>query len=391
VKGKNNPDVEYNVPTMIAPGKRTSSIAKLDWGIATIYLPWYNYLYYGDSYIINEYYKEMKGLTDYYLSFKNSDGIIDNGMGDWCPPRWDRRKNPSAMECDPVVSANAYFYDILGIMERFAAMNQDHSYEETMKGELAALCDAFNTEYLISIPGTDHKWYGSQTATVMALQFEMVPEADIQSVLNGLEHDINVVKGGHHSTGIHGNRYIYTVLTKYGRGGLAHDILTTPDFPSQTYVMNYGFTTWPERQFEWAEVDALTNSLNHPMHSGFAAYFFESLGGIKPVYEVPGFKEFTVNPRFPDDITETTVNVPTPYGKINCSWEVERDDFLMNLVVPFNTRARVTLTQSELKSLTINGDSWNDFKKMNRGQTIDESTIVIGSGDYALKYEKERN
>jgi alpha-L-rhamnosidase len=84
---------------MIAPGKRTSTIAKLDWGIATIYLPWYNYKYYGDDAIVKEYYEEMKGLTNYYLSFKNEQGIIDNGMGDWCPPRWDRRGNPSAIQC----------------------------------------------------------------------------------------------------------------------------------------------------------------------------------------------------------------------------------------------------------------------------------------------------
>ncbi|MFK7982793.1 MAG: family 78 glycoside hydrolase catalytic domain, partial [Saprospiraceae bacterium] len=59
VKGKNNPEFVFNVPTMIAPGKRTSTIAKLDWGIATIYLPWYNYLYYGDPSIVLEYYEEM--------------------------------------------------------------------------------------------------------------------------------------------------------------------------------------------------------------------------------------------------------------------------------------------------------------------------------------------
>jgi len=386
VKGKNNPDVEYDVPTMIAPGKRTSTIAKLDWGIATIYLPWYNYLYYGDTSIVTEYYEDMKGLTNYYLSFKNDAGIIDNGMGDWCPPRWDRRKNPSAMECDPVVSANAYFYDILGIMEKFAAMNKDDDFEDEMRTEKEQLFKAFNASYLSDIPNTKHQWYGSQTATVMALQFGIIPNENLEKVLNGLEHDISIVKGGHHSTGIHGNRYLYTVLSKYGKANLAHDILTTPTFPSQAYIVNYGFTTWPERQFEWEKMEGLTNSLNHPMHSGFAAYFYESLGGIKPTYSSSGYKEFTVNPIFPAPISATTVNIPTPYGNIHHSWKKQDAHFSMTLEVPFNTKARLELSPKELESLKINGVEWVEFQRENQVEVMGVSTIGLGSGVYGVEY-----
>lgn len=388
--GHNNPEIEYKVPTMIAPGKRTSSIAKLDWGIATIYLPWYNYLYYGDETIVKDYYDEMKGLTEYYLSFKDVDGIIKNGMGDWCPPRWDRRGNPSAMECDPIVSANAYFYDILGIMENFADMSHDITFAAEMEQEKNELKAAFNEAYLTSIPDTKYKWYGSQTATVMALQFGMVPTHEMASVINGLAHDIRVVKRGHHATGIHGNRYIYTVLTEYGMSDLAYDILTTPEFPSQTYVMNYGFTTWPERQFEWAKMDGLTNSLNHPMHSGFAAYFFESLGGIKPVYRAPGFKSFNVDPIFPSAITHAAIDIPTPYGQIQNSWKLEEGEYFMNLVVPFNTTANVQLSLEERSTLYINGKSWSDFQKILSLADSKNSTISLGSGSYHLKFVKEK-
>ena len=183
-------------------------------------------------------------------------------------------KNPDAMECHPVVSANAYFYDILGIMECFAKMNNDTEFQAKMKKEKEQLFDAFNSEYLKGIPLTTYEWYGSQTATVMALQFGMVPEEEIQSVVKGLAYNIKAVKGGHHATGIHGNRYIYTVLNKYGKAELAHQILTTPTFPSQTYVMNYGFTTWPERQFYWEEM-AGTNELSKPSDAQwFCGLFF---------------------------------------------------------------------------------------------------------------------
>jgi alpha-L-rhamnosidase len=383
-----NTDEQFNVPTMIAPGKRTSTIAKLDWGVATMYLPWYNFIYYGDSSIVLEYYDDMKELTNYYLTFKDSSGIIQNGMGDWCPPRWDRRQNPEAMECHPVVSANAYFYDVLGVMEYFAEMTGDVDFQQKMEKEQQELFEAFNTVYLEKIPLVNYNWYGSQTSTVMALQFGMVPEYKIASVVNGLKYNIEAVKGGHHATGIHGNRYIYTVLNKYKSADLAHQILTTPTFPSQTYVMNYGFTTWPERQFYWDEMEGLTNSLNHPMHSGFAAYFYESLGGIKSSYDKPGYKEFTVNPVSPESIASTSVNIPTPYGTIKNSWESDNSSFSMELNVPFNTKARVEISEEEQKTLKINGINWGDFQSANKTEIRNKSMLILGSGSYHIEYAK---
>jgi alpha-L-rhamnosidase len=388
-KGGDNANRQYRVPTMIAPGKRTSGLAKLDWGVATMYLPWYNYLYYGDAELVKEYYPEMKDLCNYYLSFKDKEGIIQNGMGDWCPPSWDRLKNPGAMECDPIVSANAYFYDILAVMERFAKQNNDASFETILKKEKQELMFAFNKMFLKPIGSTSYKWYGSQTATVMALQFGLVPQSEINKVVEGLAYDIKHLKSGHHSTGIHGNRYIYTVLSKYGKADLAYDILTTPSFPSQTYVMNYGFTTWPERQFDWDTMEGLTNSLNHPMHSGFAAYFFESLGGIKSTTESAGFKEFIVNPIFPAKITSTSVSLPSPFGQISNSWKSDGIRFSMNLEVPFNTKAKVLLSKNELETLSINGVALKDFLKNNPIEIVDSSTLVVGSGLYTLAYLKQ--
>jgi alpha-L-rhamnosidase len=388
-KGHNNPEKKWLVPTMIAPGKRTSTYAKIDWGVATMYLPWYNYKFYGDETIVKDYYEPMKGLTDFYLNFKGENGIMQDGMGDWCPPLWDRRKNPNAMECDPIISANAYFYDVLGIMEKFAKMNGDNVYEAKMKQEKEALKKAFNQEFLVDIPNTKHKWYQSQTATVQALQFGIVPKAEIEAVVNGLAHDFVKVKGGHHATGIHGNRYIYTVLTENGKADLAHQILTTPDFPSQTYVINSGFTTWPERQFVWEKMEGPTNSLNHPMHSGFATYFYESLGGIKSSIEAPGFKEFMVNPEFPSKVTNTKVTVPTPYGNIKNEWINTDKKLWLELKIPFNTNAKMILSKKELASLQINGDSFNDFKKEYAIQIKDETNIILGSGKYEISYIRD--
>ncbi len=376
---------KYMMPSMIAPGKRRSTQALIDWGVATIYLPWYNYVQYGDTDMVTEFYPDMKDMVEYYLTFKDANGIMDNGMGDWCPPLWDRKLNPEAMECHPVISANAYFYDVLGIMVRFAKINGDDEYAQKMEREQNELRDAFNKQYLKKIPMVNTLWYGSQTATVMALQFGMVPQDKINSVVRGLVYDIVGRKGTHHAVGIHGMRYIYTVLSRYGKGGLAHDILTTPTFPSQTYLMNYGFTTWPERQFLWDEMAGLSNSLNHPMHSGFAAYFYESLGGVKSSYDKVGYKEFTVSPQLSSGVNSASVIVPTIYGDIHNDWVISsRGEFSMSLIVPFNTTAKVYVPSSALSTLNINGEKWDNTSSAN----YSDGKLTLGSGSYKIIYDK---
>ncbi len=377
-----NTQSKFMVPTMIAPGKRTSTIAKLDWGIATIYLPWYNYLYYGDSQIIEDYYTDMKELTNYYLSFKNEDGIISNGMGDWCPPLWDRKSNPSAMECHPVISASAYFYDIMKIMQTFASVVGDDTYEDKMRKELEELKVSFNKKYLEKIPLVNLPWYGSQTATILALQFGLVSKDKELQVVDGLIFDIQARKGGHHSTGIHGNRYLYSILSKYNKADLAYQVLTTPSFPSQAYVLNQGFTTWPERQFYWEDMPGKSNSLNHPMHSGFAAYFYEILGGIKPTLKGAGFKEFTIDVIPPSSIENASVTIPTPYGDIKNQWEKANNSFTMNVEIPFNTVAHLNINDTDLKTLVINNKASDSFEVTSSGN------LILGSGQYNIKYSK---
>jgi len=58
----------------------------------------------------------------------------------------------------------------------------------------------------------------------MALRFGLVPAEMTQDVVNGLVYDIEVVNKGHHTVGIHGNRYLYTVLTDHGKAELPASI-----------------------------------------------------------------------------------------------------------------------------------------------------------------------
>ncbi len=104
------------IPYMIAPGKRLGGTASPDWGTAVVQIPWYIYLYYGNSDLLKEFYPDMKRWTDYIEGFA-VDHIVDWGLGDWCPPG---EIVPSAT---PVkISSSAYHYLDLKIMEQAASL-----------------------------------------------------------------------------------------------------------------------------------------------------------------------------------------------------------------------------------------------------------------------------
>jgi len=321
----------------------------------------------------------MKGLVEFYLTFKNQDGIIENGLGDWCPPRWDRENNPDAMECHPFISSSAYFYDILGVMQHMAIKMEDEDYIKFLTTEKGKLLKAFNQQYLQKIGDEHGKWYGSQTATVLALQFGMVNDSILNEVVEGLKYDILVNKNKHHSTGIHGNRYIYSVLSDLGEEQLACELLTTPGFPSQAYIINCGLNTWPERQWEWDSGIEWDRSLNHPMHSGFAAYFYETIAGIRPMVETPGFKEFKIEPVFPAGLKYAKASVHTPYGFVVVNWHKKENSTGIQINVPFNTLAHVKLPVENFLKIRANGIP---FEKQNESKSL-----LLDAGNYEIEFQ----
>ena len=122
------------------------------------------------------------------------------------------------------------------------------------------------------------------------------------------------------------------------------------------------------------------------MHSGFAAYFYESVGGIKTSFDKVGYREFIVHPVCSNTITQSSVIVPSPYGNIDSRWQKNENNFSMSLHVPFNTRAKIVLSEEELRTLRINGENWSSFQNKKIVEQADNVVLSVGSGMYKLEY-----
>ncbi|VGO12556.1 hypothetical protein PDESU_01109 [Pontiella desulfatans] len=375
------------VPPMVAPGKRCNRVATIDWAIAYIIIPWRMYVHTGDAEAFKPHYEHFKDFITYYKSFKNKDGVIDNGLGDWCPPNWDRKAAPEFMECHPYVSGTAFYYQALQLISEMALLMSDADYSKGCLEEADRIQKAFDRVYLKPIEGSDLKHYGSQTATVMALKLGMVPEDEIEDRVAGLLFDINERHNGHHACGIHGLRHLYTVLADNGHGAQAHRMLNDTTFPGPGFIMNLGLSTWPERRFDWTKVK-FSNSFNHPMNGGFTAFMHEALGGIRPDEKTAGYKHFQLKPQLTDQIDWVKTSVESPYGKIRSEWKKDGGAFTWEIEVPPNTTATFFIPYRSGKELS-EGNQRGLQKKLTPVIEGEQKWLKceVGSGVYRFAYE----
>jgi alpha-L-rhamnosidase len=320
------------IPCNIAVGKRLCQEARPDWGSAYVLLPWYLYNYYGDTDVFTRHYEHLKDWINYVKSLRE-DGIVVRGYGDWCPPGGNTN-----MECSPMLTSTAFFYGTLNIMENFANQLGKTADAADYRQLAAETKTAFNEKFFHAQTGG----YGSQTADAVALRFGITPEGQGDSVAKSLRAEIVDQHQGHAFAGIHGGKPLYTQLCENGFEDVAIAAMKQKTWPSYAYTLAQGFTTWPEQMDELNPVERIANrSLNHPMQSGFAAWFHESLGGIRPA--AAGFKRIELKPHGFTQLAWAKVEHDSLYGPIKSDWRCEHGVFKWSIAIPANTTATISV------------------------------------------------
>ena len=74
-----------------------------------------------------------------------------------------------------------------------------------------------------------------------------------------------------------------------------------------------------------------------------AVWCYESLCGIQPVYDRPGFKHFILAPQPPPGMTWAQAEIQTVHGTITSRWERKNGRLVYAFTVPANTTATIRL------------------------------------------------
>ena len=337
------------IPTMIVPGKRTSGAATPDWGTAMVQIPWYLYLFSGEIEILKEFYNDMKVWVN-YVHQMNVDGIIYNGLGDWCPPGAIMGE-----ECPVSLSSTAFhILDVL-ILSKVAGILNKNSDEKFFSDIFDDLKIKFNENFFDSINST----YGSQTGNSLALDIGLVPDGLKSKVAYSISKNIKEKHDNFLSTGIFGIGRIFKALCENGQEEQAYKLLSKKNGKSFANMWEHfdATTLWEILPVNKNDDLELLNdrSHSHPMQSGYDSWFYSGIAGICPNEEKPGFKKITFKPYLTKFLKEVNASFESPNGLILSQWQSKKNSFKWKIQIPYGSTGDVWLPNNfNVDFLTIN-------------------------------------
>jgi alpha-L-rhamnosidase len=221
-------------------------------------------------------------------------------------------------------------------------------YEELLK----KIKDAYNHEY---VTASGRLMSNTQTAYVLALQFDMLPEATRPVAAKYLADNIQMYNN-HLTTGFLGTPYLCHVLSRFGYDDLAYKLLLQDTYPSWLYPVKKGATTiwerWdgikPDGNFQASSM----NSFNHYAYGAIGDWMYRVMAGIDTDPDYPGYKKIIIKPHPGGKITYCKASLKTQYGIISLNWHIEDNKFKMDVVVPKNTTAAVFVPDADGKNYT---------------------------------------
>src|SRR4030095_7450439 len=281
--------VPYVVPDVLSTKGRPSA-GSAGWADVAVIIPWTMYLTYGDKRVLEEQYDSMGKWIEYMRKRAGDDYIWDGDFhfGDWLAFATTRPDYPGATNGKDLI-ATAFFAHSTDLMQRTARVLGKEN-DVARYGELfAKIRSAFQREFV-----TERGRVGedTQTAYVLALEFDLLPEALRTVAAERLAKDVRTRK--HLTTGFLGTPYICHVLSRYGYLDEAYILLNREQYPSWLYPVKQGATTiwerWDGQKPDGTFQTAGMNSFNHYAYGAIGEWMYRMMAGLEIDEAKPGYK-----------------------------------------------------------------------------------------------------
>ena len=296
------------------------------WDAALFIIPNNLYKYYGDTRAIERVWNTCVRYLQ-YLKTREKDGKLTYGIGDWVFYK---------AKTDTHFTSTAFYWLDNVLMARFADLTGHDGSEYRAKAD--ALKKLINDEWFDSKKNLYAN--GTQAAQSVGLALGLVPEDHVQAVADNL---VNMIRNNNHQLdfGMLGSKFVPAMLVKYGYADDAYKMITRPEAPSWASWIHRGLTTLPET---WVLAkDFKDASLNHAFLGDISAWMMNSLAGINPNPEKPGFAGIIIRPQFVKDISWVKGEYRSVRGLIRSEWKREGNRVKLNITIPGNTEAELQL------------------------------------------------
>jgi len=344
----------FVVPNVL-PGMPIPAAA---WGDAAVIVPWVLYERYGDVGILKRQFESMRAWVDLLANIAGERHLWDRGFqfGDWLDPSAPPDR-PGHARTDAGLVATAYFARSAELLGQTAGILGCTDDEAKYRALAAEVREAFTDEY---VTPNGRLMSDAVTAHALAIEFALL-RGEEQRLQAGTRLAALVRESRYCiTTGFVGTPLICDALCSVGAYDAAFRLLTQRKCPSWLYPVTMGATTIWER---WDSMlpDGSVNpgemtSFNHYALGAVADWLHRFVGGLAPAE--PGYRRLEIRPHPGGGLTSARARHQTPYGIAECTWELAAGQMVVEIVVPPNTTASVTLPGDDRKPIEVGAGTY---------------------------------
>ncbi|MCI8286211.1 MAG: family 78 glycoside hydrolase catalytic domain [Lachnospiraceae bacterium] len=350
------------------------------WADVAVINPWTMYLTFGDKTILEEQYESMRKWID-FMKEHSTDYIWNYRLqfGDWVALDAEEGSYFGATPND--LTCTAYFAYSTGLFVKIAGI-LDRREDAVRYG---ALHDKIVEKFRRTFFQADGTMTAqTQTAHIVALYFDLVPEAFRAQTARRLT-ELLKKENGHLVTGFVGTPYFCHALSRNGYVKEAYDLLLKEDFPSWLYQVKMGATTvwehWDGMKPDGTMWSPDMNSFNHYAYGAVGDWLYRVVLGMEIDEKDPGYHHSIISPQTGDAFDFAEGSYESVYGVLKVRWEKgEAEDVRrLQITIPHNTTAEIRLEKGaeEIRTEGL------DF-------ALKEGifTAQCGSGEWEIVYRK---
>jgi len=382
-------DQQNGVVPFVVPNVLGGPVSSAGWADCATIIPWTMYLAYGDKKILAQQYASMKAYVE-SIHRVAKDNLWNTGFhfGDWLFYRPDDDNDGRAAVTDKYLIAQCFYANSVQMLLNAAKVLNNTEDVQTYSTLLQQVKDAFVKEYATA---SGRLVSGTQTAYVLALNFDMLPESLRAQAAGRLVENIKSY-GNHLTTGFLGTPYLCHVLTRFDYDDLAYKLLLQDTYPSWLYPVKMGATTiwerWdgqkPDKSFQTPGM----NSFNHYAYGAIGDWMYRKMVGLDTYEDGVGYKHIKIQPHIGGGFTNASASLKTYYGTASSAWNINGNETGMEVEIPANTKATVYIPAANADAVTESGKSLSAGNIKVAGTENGYVVAELGSGKYHFVVKK---
>ena len=354
------------------------------WADASTIIPWNIWLAYGDPKILEDQYASMKSWVG-FMQANSKDYLWNKGFhfGDWLFYRPADDNDGRSAVTDKYFIAQCFFAHSTQLLINAAEVLNKPEEAKKYSDLIKHIKAAFLQEY---VTASGRLISSTQTAYVLALQFDMLPENLRAQAAQRLADNVRDYNN-HLTTGFLGTPYLCQVLSRFGFDSVAYKLLLQETYPSWLYPVKMGATTiwerWDGQKPDSSFQTPGMNSFNHYAYGAIGDWMYQNITGIDTYADGAGYKKILIRPHLGGDLSQAQASLQTGYGKLSVQWKRDLGKFVLDVEIPANASAHIYIPAARVEDILENDHVLQGSQDITFAGNEGKYTILqIGSGSY---------